>query len=126
MPRRSRWTDDEDFLLFLATEVYDNDWSRIADSLAIINKNKKQCRERWQNCLQTSARTTKWTDDDILTLLLYHALYGSKWSQISQHMIGFPPNVLKNKYLKLERSLNKECKDPIETLLRYQYMIRHS
>lgn len=120
---KARWTCEDDFALFLGTQLHGNDWNCVS---AFLNarKSAKQCRERWCNHLDPSIRDTEWTHDDILTLLLHVGIYGSKWSHISQQMPVFSPNAIKNKYKTIQRSLGKECVDPLRTLLRYYYFVR--
>lgn len=114
---------EDDFALVLGMQVHGKDWNSVSAFLD-TRKSAKQCRERWCNHLDPTIRDTVWTDDDTLTLLLYVKIYGTRWSEISEKMVSFSPNAVKNKYGAIQRSLNKECTDPLGTLLRYHYLVR--
>ena len=86
-------------------------------------KSPKQCRERWYNYIDPSIDAA-WSEDDILTLLVHVSIFGTKWTQISNMMSGFSAAAVKNMYIKLRRSLSRDCADPTETLLRYYYLLR--
>ena len=118
--RKLGWTCDEDFALCLAIQIHGGDWNAIASDLEM--KSSKQCRERWNNHIDPKL-CVSWTDDDILTLLVHYAIVGGKWSKISTHM-GFSANAVKMKYATIQRALSTDCTDPINTLLRYHYLIR--
>jgi hypothetical protein len=117
------WTCEQDFALALAIQVHDQDWHRVARWLE-LGKSPKQCRERWENHLDPAIVHTAWADDDVLTLLVHHAICGSRWSAIARQMPGFSANGVKNKYMAVRRSLSADCRDPVGTLLAYHYMIR--
>ena len=57
------WTEEEDQLLRkLVQEHSPSKWSLIATHM--VNRNGKQCRERWLNHLNTGIRKGVWTDEE--------------------------------------------------------------
>jgi hypothetical protein len=73
-----------------------------------MNRNAKQCRERWLNHLDPEKRSKRWSINDILKLFEVQKLYGNSWSKIARVLAGKPENAIKNfYYATLRRNLRR-------------------
>lgn len=62
----------------------------------MIDRQGKQCRERWHNHLNPSISKEPWTDQEEWILFLLHKLYGNKWAILTQLIKGRTDNTIKN------------------------------
>ncbi|KAL7686238.1 putative Homeobox-like domain superfamily, myb-like transcription factor [Plasmopara halstedii] len=86
-PRRSSWTPEEDEKLKkLVHQLGSCNWSEIA--LAFPSRNRKRCRERFENHLKPSVLASgTWSKEDDLKVLQLLRTLGPKWAEIARKMI---------------------------------------
>lgn len=87
-------------------------WSLIAKRMSsehgLPRKSAKQCRERYENHINTATAKVEWTIEEELLLIQYHNDIGNKWSVIAQKIPGKSDNCIKNHfYSKLRKVLRK-------------------
>lgn len=93
--QKGNWSEDEDQVLLQLVEKYGpRNWSQIACKFK--NRIGKQCRERWHNHLNPDINKKKWDEEEDLTLLAAHNIYGNKWAVISKFLPGRTDNSIKN------------------------------
>ena len=117
MPRRTgKWTESEDEELVRAVWLAENvleeqqepqtriSWTAIAAH--VEGRGPKQCRERWCNQLQPGLNLYgEWSAEEDATLVELVELHGTKWSHVGRLLqTKRPDNLVKNRYLKLERA----------------------
>ncbi|MCL7029705.1 hypothetical protein MKW94_010445 [Papaver nudicaule] len=89
------WTKQEDDLILeLVAKYGSKKWSIIAQSLP--GRIGKQCRERWHNHLNPAIKKDAWTQEEEMTLIHYHRIYGNKWAEIARFLPGRADNSIKN------------------------------
>ncbi|OVA14115.1 SANT/Myb domain [Macleaya cordata] len=89
------WTKEEDDLIIeLVEKNGSKKWSVIAQSLP--GRIGKQCRERWHNHLNPAIKKDAWTNEEEVTLIRAHQIYGNKWAEIARFLPGRADNSIKN------------------------------
>ncbi|XP_016479134.1 transcription factor MYB3R-1-like [Nicotiana tabacum] len=92
---KGSWTKEEDDkLIELVNRYGPKKWSTIAQELA--GRIGKQCRERWHNHLNPSINKEPWTQEEELTLIRAHQVYGNKWAELAKVLHGRSDNAIKN------------------------------
>ncbi|KAF8165001.1 hypothetical protein B0H34DRAFT_793436 [Crassisporium funariophilum] len=79
--KRGNWTEEEDDRLRKAVAGYGTSWMQVAS--AIPGRTNDQCRERWQEQVNRSAKEVIWTEDEDKILLESVAALGNQWKLIS-------------------------------------------
>eukprot|EP00850_Spirogloea_muscicola_P014769 SM000108S14213 [mRNA] locus=s108:233602:235390:- [translate_table: standard] len=91
------WADHEDAALKgLIARYGTTKWSLIASKLP--GKTNKQCRRRWQACLNAAGNKGVWTPEEDLALVEGHKLFGNRWTEIAKLVPGRTDNAAKNRY----------------------------
>ncbi|KAL5729202.1 hypothetical protein ACHQM5_002182 [Ranunculus cassubicifolius] len=89
------WSKEEDDIIVEMVNKYGaKKWSTIAQALP--GRIGKQCRERWHNHLNPSINKNAWTQEEELTLIRAHQLYGNKWAELTKFLPGRTDNSIKN------------------------------
>ncbi|XP_051151241.1 transcription factor MYB3R-1-like isoform X2 [Andrographis paniculata] len=89
------WTKEEDeSITELVNKFGPKKWSTIAQHLP--GRIGKQCRERWYNHLNPGINKEAWTQDEELTLIRAHQIYGNKWAELTKVLPGRTDNAIKN------------------------------
>ncbi len=85
--RRGAWSPFEDDRLKQAVSAYGN--SRIEVSSCVPGRNNDQCRERWNEQLNTNSTTrNNWNDEEDLRLRGAVAELGSQWKMVAERVGG--------------------------------------
>lgn len=81
-------------------------WSEIAKHMP--GKTGKQCRERWLNYLDNSARRGGWSEGEDAVLMKAYRLHGNKFAKITTLLPGRSEHAIRNR---LQILCNKESSD---------------
>jgi myb proto-oncogene protein len=89
------WSKEEDNTIIDLVEKYGpKKWSTISQHLP--GRIGKQCRERWHNHLNPGINKNAWTQEEELTLIRAHQIYGNKWAELMKFLPGRSDNSIKN------------------------------
>ncbi|KAJ0247360.1 Transcription factor MYB3R-1 [Hirschfeldia incana] len=89
------WSKEEDNTIIALVEKYGpTKWSTICQHLP--GRIGKQCRERWHNHLNPAINKNAWTQEEELTLIRAHQIYGNKWADLMKFLPGRSDNSIKN------------------------------
>ncbi|KAF8080084.1 hypothetical protein N665_0976s0009 [Sinapis alba] len=89
------WSKEEDNTIIALVEKYGpTKWSTISQELP--GRIGKQCRERWHNHLNPGINKNAWTQEEELTLIRAHQMYGNKWAELTKFLPGRSDNSIKN------------------------------
>ncbi|KAL4431384.1 hypothetical protein ABPG75_006640 [Micractinium tetrahymenae] len=97
MPPTVQWTQKEDSLLRELVEEHGTKaWAKIATLLG--TKGSKQCRRRWKNFLNMSAKTCSWSAEEDAILIDAQRRLGNRWTEISRIFGDRTDNAVKNRW----------------------------
>ncbi|CAH8326488.1 unnamed protein product [Eruca vesicaria subsp. sativa] len=89
------WSKEEDDTIIALVEKYGpTKWSTICQHLP--GRIGKQCRERWHNHLNPAINKSPWSQEEELTLIRAHQIYGNKWADLMKFLPGRSDNSIKN------------------------------
>ena len=86
-------------------------WNDIADMLndtLDVNRNGKQCRERWFNFLNPDINREPFTAEEDLILLEKRQEVGNRWSEIVKLLSGRTENSVKNRFNCLFKKMKED------------------
>ena len=109
------WTPYEDEQLIKYIQKFGaKNWNECSEF--IKNRNGKQCREHWKNCLNPDIKKGEWTsEEDLLIMILYQRCNGS-WRELIHYFKDRTENSIKNRFFSELRKIasndttNKEKK----------------
>ena len=109
------WTPYEDEQLIKYIQKFGaKNWNECSEF--IKNRNGKQCREHWKNCLNPDIKKGEWTsEEDLLIMILYQRCNGS-WRELIHFFKDRTENSIKNRFFSELRKIasndttNKEKK----------------
>uniref|UniRef100_A0A0A9FY27 Uncharacterized protein n=1 Tax=Arundo donax TaxID=35708 RepID=A0A0A9FY27_ARUDO len=91
---RYRWSAEEDEMLTRMVTKYGlKNWQTIAS--AIPDRNAQQCRIRWKHSLDPEINKEPWSEQEELTLIRAHQIYGNQWLKMVKHFPGRTNHALK-------------------------------
>ncbi|KAG0354836.1 hypothetical protein BGZ54_001451, partial [Gamsiella multidivaricata] len=102
--KKGGWTEEEDHLLRTGVENFRGQWSKIAER--IQGRTDDQCAKRWRESLDPEIDRAAWTPDDDILLLKKFEEYGTQWQKIALSFPGRPGLHCRNRWRKIQRSLN--------------------
>ncbi|XP_040385775.1 transcription factor MYB3R-1-like isoform X2 [Oryza brachyantha] len=89
------WSKEEDDIIVqMVNKLGPKKWSTIAQALP--GRIGKQCRERWHNHLNPGINKEAWTQEEEITLIHAHRMYGNKWAELTKFLPGRTDNAIKN------------------------------
>jgi len=88
------WSLEEDKKLKELIKEYGFKWKEISKNME--GKDRKQCRERYVNCLDPGISNKPWTEAENQVIIQLQRSVGNKWSYISRKLIGRSPLGVKN------------------------------
>jgi hypothetical protein len=91
-----KWTDEDDELLKQLVPKLKPDWKKIAQHFP--GRPKSAVRRRWENRFDPDIKKTAWTEAEDLMISTLLERIGPIWKDISQHLPGRPPDMIKNRY----------------------------
>lgn len=98
---RGSWSSQEDQMLISFVEQFGKNWGKI--SQYIKNRNCKQIRDRYLNCLDKNIVKEKFSHEDDMRIMEYYKIYGPIWSRISKEFKGRTGDMIKNRFYSLLR-----------------------
>ncbi|CAD8179808.1 unnamed protein product [Paramecium pentaurelia] len=104
------WKPEEDQQLLNLISQFGKKWSKIAQIL--INRNSKQCRNRFVNTLDPKLKQHSFTQQEDQLIYEKYIQYGSKWSFISKFIEGRSDNQIKNRFYNNIRSQYLQVQNP--------------
>ncbi|RUS14959.1 hypothetical protein BC937DRAFT_93101 [Endogone sp. FLAS-F59071] len=107
--RKGAWTEEEDAMLRQGVAKHPSQWSKIAD--LIQGRTDDQCAKRWRESLDPSINRSEWTADEDALLLHKFDQYGSQWQKIASYFPGRPGLHCRNRWRKIQRSLNQSRRE---------------
>ena len=123
-----RFEPVEDKLLKDLVERYgDSDWTLI--STLMPGRNRRQCKDRWEQHLSPSANNKPWTAEEETLLKSLVDQYGNDWVKIARMFDGRPLPQVRNKWRTLKRriekgySLEKPNLEPIQNLIKQEHQL---
>ncbi|CAD8122670.1 unnamed protein product [Paramecium sonneborni] len=101
--KRIPWTEQEDDLLQSFVNIYINQkqaWSKISEELLKKGylRNPKDCRERFQNYLDSKFNKNKLTKHEVDKLFELISIYGNKWTCIAEKLNNRTDQDVKNQF----------------------------
>jgi len=99
--QRGSWSSKEDQLLINFVEQYGKNWGKISQYMK--NRNCKQIRDRYLNCLDKNIIKDKFTHEDDMKIMEFYKVYGPIWSKISKEFKGRTGDMIKNRFYSLLR-----------------------
>ncbi|KAG0049288.1 hypothetical protein BGZ83_005898 [Gryganskiella cystojenkinii] len=102
--KKGTWTEEEDHLLRTGVQNFKGQWSKIAER--IKGRTDDQCAKRWRESLDPHIDRADWTPEDDVVLLQKFEEYGSQWQKIALSFPGRPGLHCRNRWRKIQRSLN--------------------
>lgn len=110
---KTQWQKREDACLFqIISEKGISHWQDIAEELnrrLNVERNGKQCRERWFNFLNPSINREPFTEREDLIILTKRKQIGNRWSEIVKNLPGRTENQVKNRF----NCLHKKARDEL-------------
>ena len=110
---QNKWTKEEDQLLLGVIKLnidsskdHHIDWKSVSNKM--INRNARQCRERYNNYLSQNLSKDDWSNDEDEKLLYEVKIKGKRWTEISRLFKGRTGINLKNRYNLLMRRMDKQ------------------
>jgi hypothetical protein len=73
-----------------------------------VNRNGKQCRERWYNFLNPEINRDPFTAEEDLQILQLRQKIGNRWSEIIKHLPGRTENSVKNRFNCMFKKIREE------------------
>ena len=102
--KKGTWTEEEDHLLRTGVQSFKGQWSKIAERIS--GRTDDQCAKRWRESLDPHIDRAAWTPEDDVVLLQKFEEYGSQWQKIALSFPGRPGLHCRNRWRKIQRSLN--------------------
>lgn len=102
--KKIKFTKEEDEKLYSLVEKYgENEWALISSHME--NRNPRQCRERWKNCLNPKFSTNKWTKEEDNLLLEKFKEIGNHWNKITQYFPNRSMYSVRNRIIKINKNI---------------------
>lgn len=98
---KGRWAEWEDATLLRLVKQLGPCWGRIAEE--IDGRTSKQVRQRWCFQLDPSLKHGAFNQEEDEQLLELYEKYGSRWSRISQEMVGRTADAVKVRHKSLQK-----------------------
>ncbi|ELP90630.1 transcription factor MYB90, putative [Entamoeba invadens IP1] len=118
----SQWSKDEDERLIISVKQNGpENWGTIAQD--VKNRTRKQCRERYLNCLCESLSKEPWTAEEDTLLIKLQKEFGNKWTKISACLKGRSPNSVKNRFCAHIAMIPKRSQNNKENALKKKLII---
>ena len=111
--RRNKFTPDEDQRLLELVGVYGESWGKISEHF--LNKNVRQCRERFNNYLKP-LNMNEWTPEEDRLLLEKFEEYGFNFKKITTFFQDRTIISLKNRFSKIVKKLKEAAPEAKETM----------
>ena len=118
----------EDRRLKELVETYgDKDWSLISNYMP--GRNRRQCKDRWEQYLSPHANNTPWTEEEETLLINLVKIYENDWVKIAKMFPGRPLPQIRNKWRTLKRRISngytpsKPVLEPIQNLFKQEHQL---
>ena len=107
--RHAKWTKKEDEILRKLVEMCPSfNWVWISSKF--INRNPRQCQERWNYYLSPDVNNSPWTKEEDELLLEKYKKMGSQWKKIAAFFNNRTNTNVKNRWISIQRENERKLK----------------
>ena len=101
---RGPWSEREDKLLKDWVEKHGaKNWARCAET--IKGRNGKQCREHWNNSLNTEIKKGEWSSEEDLYIMVFYDKLDKSWKKMIPLFKSRTENAIKNRFFSQLRKI---------------------
>lgn len=126
---KAKFTPAEDAVLKdLVAQHGERNWKLIASNM--VNRNARQCRNRWTFYLSPHVNHTSWTQEEEEKLVTLICKLGPHWVQIARFFAGRTDTQIKNKWNVIKRRMKADVplsipmsvsQGGLDPIMRYMY-----
>ncbi|KAI5495143.1 RNA polymerase II transcription regulator recruiting protein [Trichomonas vaginalis G3] len=108
LPKHKFTLEDDNKLIDIIQHIGTSSWDEIAKRMG--NRNKRQCKERWENYLSPEINSEPFTEQEDNLLLAKVKEIGTKWVALKKYFNKRTDAALKYRWQLLDRKIKKQEK----------------
>ena len=98
--KTKRFTENEDKMLNSLVEKFKGNWEKIGK---LMNRNKRVCKERYENYLIPKHSLWQWTFEEKMQLIYMKIILNYRWETINKVFPSRGPKTIKNQWYYLSK-----------------------